>query len=90
MLDRFRVFKIVVDEITSNPERIEGLQNKAKSKLRKLALCLNDWLMVDTLVKMLKPFKKVTDLLQGQKYETLSLSKAAEIILFQYFENIII
>ena len=44
-------------------------------------------ILVKALILLLKPFKRVTDMLQGYKYQTLSLSKAAETILFYYFEN---
>ena len=42
---------------------------------------------LQTLIKVLKPFKRVTDMLQGQKYETLALSKVAELIIFQYYDS---
>ena len=88
MLERFLEFKILIDEITINPHVIEGLiQSSLQRKLKDCFLDTNDWNLVKSLIKLLKPFKKVTDMLQGYKYETLSLSKAAEIILFNYFEN---
>ena len=87
MLERFFEFKILIDEITYNPILIEGLKNKSKDELRNLALNLDDWRIVETLIKVLKPFKRVTDMLQGQKYETLALSKVAELIIFQYYDS---
>ena len=40
------------------------------------------------MVKVLKPFKEVTDLLQGQKYQTLALANVAEKMILEYFENL--
>jgi hypothetical protein len=87
MLDRFFVFKRIIDEITSNPGVVQGLDEKKKNDLRNLDLSLDDWRIVQFLIKILKPFKRVTDILQGQKYETIALSKAAELILFRYYEK---
>ena len=88
MLERFFEFKILIDEITHNPVVIDGLfQASLQSKLKSCIFSQTDWLLVETSIKMLKPFKRVTDMLQGQKYETLALSKASEVILYHYFEN---
>ena len=88
MLERFLEFKILIDEITINPHVINGLtQSPLKKKLKDCFLDINDWNLVKALIKLLKLFKRVTDMLQGYKYRTLSLSKAAETILFYYFEN---
>ena len=62
-------------------------QSPLKKKLKDCFLDINDWNLVKALIKLLKLFKRVTDMLQGYKYRTLSLSKAAETILFYYFEN---
>ena len=87
MLDRFLIFKKVIDEITNNPGVISGLDEKKKKDLRNLDFYSDDWRIVQTLIRILKPFKRATDILQGQKYQTMALSKAAELILFQYYIN---
>ena len=88
MIERFSEFKGIIDEITYTPRAVEGLNEKKREELRKLALNEEDWKRVQSLIKLLKPFKRVTDLLQGQKYQTLSLSKVAEQMLFKYYKNV--
>jgi hypothetical protein len=89
MLERFYKLKIVVDEITCNPQLIQGISKKQERNLKNLILKAKNWEIIIILIKLLKPFYKASLMLQGKTYQTLSLSKAIEIILFQYYENIV-
>ena len=40
------------------------------------------------MVKLLKPFYKASVMLQGQKYQTLSMAKVVETILIEYYANL--
>ena len=89
MLERFQKLKVVVDEITCNPQLINGVSKSQESKLKKLILSNEDWNKINILLGLLKPFYACSKMLQGRSYQTLSISKAVDVILFKYFENII-
>ncbi len=78
MLERFSKFWDIIDEITYNPRTIEGLKVNKKEELKKLSFNSEDWKRVETLIKVLIPFKVVTDLLQGRKYQTLAPANVTE------------
>ena len=59
MLERFYEFKIVIDEITTNPVLIEGLNAAKRNQLKNLVLSADDWRAVEMLMKILKPFKLI-------------------------------
>ena len=88
MIERFSKFRDIIDEITYKPRTIEGLKENKKEEFKKLSINWEDWKRVETLIKVLKPFKEVTDLLQGQKYQTLALATVGEKIIPEYFENL--
>jgi hypothetical protein len=88
MVERFSEFRDIIDDITYKPRTIEGLKENKKEELKKLSLNSEDWKRVEILIKVLKPFKEVTDLLQGQKYQTLALANVAEKMILEYFENL--
>ena len=88
MIERFSKFRDIIDEITYKPRTIEGLKENKKEEFKKLSINWENWKRVESLIKVLKPFKEVTDLLQGQKYLTLALAYVAEKIILEYFDNL--
>lgn len=88
MLERFYHLKLIVDEITCNPQLILGIQLRHERKLRSLVMTKDDWDAVVLMVKLLKPFYKASVMLQGQKYQTLSMAKVVETILIEYYANL--
>ena len=88
MLERFYKLKLIVDEITCNPQLIHGIQIKSERKLRSLVINKDDWEAVVLMIKLLKPFYKASIMLQGQKYQTLSMAKVIETILLEYYTNL--
>ena len=77
MLESFYAMKLIVDEITCNPQLISGIKKTQETKLKKLVLSSKDWQMINSLKKVLYPFYRATVLLQGRKYETLAMSKVS-------------
>jgi hypothetical protein len=88
MLERFYQLKLIVDEITCNPQLILGIQLTSERKLRSLVITKEDWDVVVLMIKLLKPFYKASVMLQGQKYQTLSMAKIVETILLEYYANV--
>ena len=75
MLERFSIMKLIVDEITCNPQLINGIKDQQINKLRLLMLSSEEWELIYMMQRLLKPFYTSTIMLQGRKYETLALSK---------------
>lgn len=75
MLNRFYKMKIIVDEITCNPQLIAGIKKAQETKLKKLILRSEDWNILNSLRNVLYPFYRATMMLQIRKYETLPLAK---------------
>jgi hypothetical protein len=88
MLERFHLLKVIVDEITCNPQIISGIQKKHLDKIRKINFKQEDWECITVLITVLKPFYKATIMLQGQKYHSLSMSKVIETSLIKYYEHL--
>ena len=75
MLKRFLDYKIVVQPMVAAPERFRNsLNKKQQTKLRKLAFNDDEWNLLDTLAKILEPFRDATEMLSGQYYPTLGLA----------------
>ena len=89
MLDRFYKLKVIVDEITCNPQLIQGIKKQHLDILRKIRFKQDDWKSINVLISALKPFYKASVMLQGQKYHTLSMSKVIETTLINYYESLI-
>ena len=87
MLERFYVMKAIVDEMTCNPQIINGITYKQEQTLHGIILSHEDWENIAILIKLLKPFSKASTMLQRRKFETLALSKAIESILFKAFDQ---
>jgi hypothetical protein len=88
MLERFHELKIIVDEITCNPQIIEGIKKSHSDKIRKINFKQDDWECITILINLLKPFYKATIMLQGQKYHSISISKVIETSLTKYYEQL--
>ena len=88
MLERFYLLKVIVDEITCNPQLIQGIKKHHIDKLRKFHLKQEHWESISILIKVLKPFYKASVMLQGQKYHTLSMSKVIETTLFAFYDQL--
>jgi hypothetical protein len=88
MLERFYQLKLIVDEITCNPQLILGIKLRSEKKLRSLVITKEDWDTIVLMTNLLKPFYKASVMLQGQKYQTLSMAKVVETILLEYYANI--
>lgn len=89
MLQRFIKLKIVVDEITHNPQGTHNISKKKIENLKALALTSNDWVTIEVLIKILKPVFVATIMLQGKSYPTLAIGQAIENLLFCFYDNII-
>ena len=87
MLERFYKLRTIVNEITLKPELVINLEKVKLEELRKLVLNDDDWDQISLLIKVLKPFYKATVMLQGQKYQSLSMSTVVERLLLEYFQN---
>lgn len=81
MLARLVKFKGIIYEITSQTDKINGLRNKQIEKCKKLEITNDDWEIIESVNKVLKPFYDVTNLVSGSNYQTLSLAKPAEYII---------
>ena len=88
MLERFHLLKVIVDEITCNPQIISGIQKSHLDKIRKINFKQDDWECITVLITVLKPFYKATIMLQGQKYHSLSKSKVIETSLIKYYDQL--
>jgi hypothetical protein len=88
MLERFHLLKVIVDEITCNPQIISGIQKSLLDKIRKINFKQDDWECITVLITVLKPFYKATIMLQGQKYHSLSKSKVIETSLIKYYDQL--
>ena len=88
MLERFHILKVIVDELTCNPQIIEGIKKCHLDKIRKINFKQEDWNTIIILIKLLKPFYKASVMLQGQKYHSLSMSKVIEKTLIAYYKQI--
>ena len=88
MLERFHILKVIVDELTCNPQIIEGIKKYHLDKIRKINFKQEDWNTIIILIKLLKPFYKASVMLQGQKYHSLSMSKVIEKTLIAYYKQI--
>ena len=75
MTDRFCIYKPIVNQITNNPELIDGLTKTQKKSLNNLKLNNSEWIIIETLRDVLKPFFYATKIVSGKKYETLSINK---------------
>ena len=88
MLERFHLLKVIVDEITCNPQIIVGIQKSHLDKIRKINFKQDDWECISVLINVLKPFYKATVMLQGQKYHSLSISKVIESSFIKYYDQL--
>ena len=88
MLVRFYNLKVIVDEITCNPQLIQGIKKQHLEKLRKINFKQDDWASINVLINVLKPFYQASVMLQGQKYHTLSMSKVIETTLIDFYINL--
>ena len=87
MLERFYTMKAIVDEMTCNPQIINGITSNQEKTLNWNILSQEDWETIAILIKLLKPFSIASTMLQRRKFETLALSKAIESIIFRAFEQ---
>ncbi len=74
VFERFHLFKVIVDEITCNPQIISDIQKIHLDKIRKINFKQEDWECITVLITVIKPFYKATIMLQGQKHHSLSMS----------------
>jgi hypothetical protein len=79
---------VIVDELACNPQIIEGFKNCHSDKIRKINFKQEDWNTIIILINLLKPFYKASVMLQGQKYQSLSMSKVIEKTLIAYYKQI--
>jgi hypothetical protein len=74
MLKRFKTLKRIVISLTNSPEEIQGIKLNQSVKLKNWLLSSDEWIIVDTLEKILFPFFKATELASFQNYPTLAIS----------------
>ena len=87
MLQRFNCYKEIVNEMTINPQIINGISSKQRKNLSECIFLENDWGHLSSLVAVLKPFYTATLLVSGQKYHTLYLAKYVTDSLKSFLEN---
>ncbi|CAF1290950.1 unnamed protein product [Didymodactylos carnosus] len=71
MLDRFIVYREIVNVVTHNPTLVVGLDSTQREKLKKLSYSHTDWDCLLALKNVLFPFYRVTELLSARNYQTL-------------------
>ncbi len=74
MLERLKKLKIVAEEITNDPDSIQGLKPNQKLILEDLMFTSEEWSMCEILLKVLQPFFHATKILSARKYPTLAAS----------------
>jgi hypothetical protein len=87
MLNRFIKFKEIINNITLEPEKIDGITKQNINKLKKLNLSNPEWELIDTLTKILKPFYSATKLLSAKNYPTLSIGIVIKSLLNNFLPN---
>jgi len=87
MIKRFKSLKKFANALTTSPERIDGIKIDQIKKLEKLHFSSTDWMLVDTLYLVLKPFYDATKLLSGQNYPTLSIAHVVYKSLTNHLQN---
>jgi hypothetical protein len=80
MLKRFKTLKRIVIALTNSPEEIQGIKLNQSVKLKNWLLSSDEWIIVDTLEKILFPFFKATELASFQNYPTLAISLVIKIL----------
>ena len=60
--------------LTNSPEEIRGINLNQSFKLKKWLLSSDEWIIVETLEKILFPFFKATEYASFQNYPTLAIS----------------
>jgi hypothetical protein len=88
MLKRLVKLKDIVNNMTRRPSRINGITRKQTTKMSKLDLTEDDWLIVDILVKVLEPFFDATKMLSARKYATLSCSFVVRKVLLNSLKSV--
>ena len=63
MLDRLRQFKQIINEISNDPDKIDGLTSIQRLKLKTLMLNYTDWILIEALIYVLSRFDQVTNLI---------------------------
>jgi hypothetical protein len=70
MIKNILKFKLLINQLHSDKHSLY-LTNARKQKLTNLELSSDEWLMIDSIDKVLTPFHDATKLMSGQKYPTI-------------------
>ncbi len=87
MLERLYLMKAIVDEMTCNPQIINGITYNLEKTLNGIILSQEDWETISILIKLLKPFSIASTMLQRRKFETLALSKQLKALYLEHLSN---
>lgn len=87
MLKRFKDLKSLTNDLTTNPNQIDGITNSQINKLQSLHLSNVDWCLIDILLNVLSRFYEATKLLSARKYATLSISFVVKKMLSNYLST---
>ena len=72
MIARFLKFKKVINEITADPDSIDGIRKNTIKRLKKCNISNAEWGLIKSLETILQPFYAATLIVSGQQYSTLS------------------
>jgi hypothetical protein len=85
MIDRFIIYRDIIEEITKNPHKIIGLNAKQLGRLRSLRFKTEDFETLESLKICLEPFYRATKILSGSNYATCSLAYVVLKMLQKFF-----
>jgi len=89
MLDRLRQFKQIINEISNDPDKIDGLTSIQRLKLKTLMLNYTDWILIEALIYVLSRFDQVTKILSNRKYPSLSIAFIAQKMLENFLLSVL-
>ena len=86
LVETMLIYKKLINRLNSEKDDL-GLTESQTQKLASLELDKSDWLLIESLEYVLRPFLEATKLVSGRKYSTIGMSFFAVVQMHDFLED---